>query len=97
MATAFIPNIDNLLEVNHKDKNKKNNKFNNLEWCNCNYNINYSLSKKVIQYDIQNNYIKTWDSIAQIVRENNFSSTFISRCCKNKCKTAYGYKWEYMD
>lgn len=33
MAKAFIPNPNNLPEVNHKDKNKQNNHVNNLEWC----------------------------------------------------------------
>lgn len=33
VATAFIPNPDNLPEVNHKDKNTQNPNVENLEWC----------------------------------------------------------------
>lgn len=41
VAQAFIPNPDNLPEVNHKDENKANNRVDNLEWCDREYNVNY--------------------------------------------------------
>lgn len=41
VAEAFIPNLDNLPQVNHKDENKLNNISSNLEWCSSKFNINY--------------------------------------------------------
>lgn len=41
VAIHFIPNPDNLPEVNHKDENPNNNHVDNLEWCDGKYNCNY--------------------------------------------------------
>lgn len=38
---AFVPNTENLAQINHIDEDKSNNCVNNLEWCSSKYNINY--------------------------------------------------------
>ena len=42
VALAFIPNPDNLPEVNHIDGNKENNHVSNLEWCTRSHNVKHS-------------------------------------------------------
>ena len=45
VAKAFIPNPNNLPQVNHKDEN---NSANNLEWCTRSYNCQYGTRTKRI-------------------------------------------------
>lgn len=73
----------------------------NLECCTVSYNNAYgSRCKKVNQYDLDGNFIKTWNSSAEICRVCGFKkSGNITACCKKRkhFKTAYGYIWEYYE
>lgn len=110
VAQAFIPNPDNLPEVNHKDENKHNNAASNLEWCSRAYNANYgtikeriskALGKPIIQLSLDGQFIARYDGAKQAARQLGFSDTPIINCANKNYKTSYGFKWvwenEYLE
>lgn len=97
VAEAFIPNNNNLPQINHIDEDKSNNSVNNLEWCTAEYNIRYSKCKKVKQYNMNKEFIREWDSITDASTELNIPTTHISKCCKGILKKTHNYIWEYSD
>lgn len=105
VAMAFIPNPDNLPQVNHKDENPKNNRVENLEWCSFQYNLNYGTRLARIGKHFWLPVIGTdkdgkeyyFSSMREAGEKIGISYQGISDCCRGlKYRhTAGGYKWRY--
>ena len=129
VAETFLPNPENLPQVNHKiegDKGKSINMvfFNKdgtidkerttIEWVTVKENINYAtrneragkaiskantngkLSKKVLQFTLDDEFVREWPSLAECGR-NGFCQGHVSRCCQDKRKSHKGFKWCYAE
>ena len=110
VAQCFIPNPNNLPQVNHKDENKKNNSVKNLEWCTALYNVQYSASRRrhkiqrgsklkrlILQFDRSGKFISKFNSIYDAERKTGLfylNKKFRSHVDNNNPKILYGYIWK---
>jgi group I intron endonuclease len=51
----------------------------------------------ILQYTLNNEFIKEWTSQSQAAKFYNIDSTGIYNCCQGKQKTAAGFKWNYKN
>lgn len=105
VAEAFIPNIEKMPCVNHKDENKLNNNIDNLEWCSIAYNNCYGSKiergkikqgKPILMLDGNNTKeFCSANEAGRYLKKSNAGN--IIRCANGFLKSAYGYKWKWKE
>ena len=93
VALMFIPNDNNLPQVNHIDENKSNNHVENLEWCDGKYNMTYSHGKSIRCVETG----QIFESVSQASEIMNLHRPDIIRALRNRYRVSGGYHWEYVD
>lgn len=111
VAEYFISNPNNYKCVNHKDENKLNNYYTNLEWCNHSYNNSFGsrlnrISKNTgTSIDVYKNgqYVCTENSINDCIKKYHIGTNNIldqlrgirKRWYKNSSEYSFAYKGKF--
>jgi len=57
----------------------------------------HRLSKRVYQYDLEGNFIRSFASCGEAARHlNKIDGSGITKCARGKIKTAYNFQWSYF-
>lgn len=97
VAICFIPNPENLPEVNHIDCNRANNNVDNLEWCSHEYNMTYreehgiALNCSVFAVNLKTSKVLYFESQHEASRELGISVQNINGVLKGRKKQTGGY------
>ena len=107
VAICFIPNSDNLPEVNHIDCNRTNNRADNLEWCTHQENIMYrdklghcvnnNPGRPVIAINPETSEVFWFESQSEAARQLGADQRNIFKVIKGKINKTHGWWFAYAD
>lgn len=98
VASAFIPNPENKLTVNHINEITYDNRVENLEWATMDEQVKHGTrtertSKKVRCIETE----EVFKSLHDVERKTGLIRGYVRECCKDGAKTCGGYHWEYVN
>lgn len=101
IAASYLPNPNNLPEVNHKDNDRTNNAVSNLELCTREYNQDYkekygisaaeAVGRPVFAVDLKTGRILRFETRTEAARKLGIDVSSIVKVVKGKANQAGGY------
>lgn len=104
VGEAFIPNPNNLSEINHINEMKNDNTVSNLEWCTRKENINHGTRteqaakakrRPVIGINLDTGNKNTFKSMRKTIKFG-FHPSAIRKVCMGEQESHKGYSWEFV-
>lgn len=96
---AFVGDIPEGFEINHRDECKDNNTLNNLDLMNHSENCNWATrnercSRKLQKQVIMDGY-KEFDSVSKAAEHLGCCIQAITNCCRNRIHSVFGHTFRY--
>jgi hypothetical protein len=96
VAEYYIPNPNNYPEVNHRNKDRKDNRVSNLEWVTSKQNLQHAHNKSVFQYNTDWELVASYESLNEADEKTGINHKNISSALRKGGKhTAGGFFWTY--
>lgn len=98
VAREWVANKMRWSYVRHKDGDVRNNRADNLEWCQekeVQRGSANKLARKVLQLDLMGGLVGKYNSIADASLVTGVDKSSISRCCRGSAMSAGGFNWRF--
>lgn len=98
VAREWVANKMRWSYVRHKDGDVRNNRAENLEWCQEKEVVRgckSKLSRKVLQLDLMGGLVGKFNSVSDASVVTGVDKSSISRCCRGSAMSAGGFRWRF--
>lgn len=109
IAKHFIPNPDNLPQINHINGNKDDNRVENLEWVSAKQNVMHSINIGLRNDEVKNKPVARIDTITGFILEvypsikatvaQGYNRNNVGACCRKDYgrNTHRGFAWKFLE